>query len=206
MFSRRSSRGLKAPSPYQRVAAGGTDGWMLQSRLRQLFRRDLEPDEHAVLVSEVTAVLEGTQRKTVKGWVAATDRALHLRFLVGADLQRGMRVGYAEMKHVELSGGEDADVHITYFAPHQVTSKHWYQHLYLRDLTAPGFGSTLEELVGPRMPETPAKEDSAPSQPAAESNPTTKPAAASAARAASHVGRIARRRPGRHRRGATAAR
>jgi hypothetical protein len=205
MFSRRSSRGLKAPSPYQRIAAGGTDGWMLQSRMRQLFRRDLEPDEAAVVVSEVTAVLEGTQRRTVKGWVAATDRALHLRFLVGSDLQRGMRVGYHEMKHVELSGADDADVHVTYFAPHQVTSKIWYQHLYLRDLTAPGFGSTLEELVGPRMPETPAKQDSEVSQPTAESNPTTTPAPATTGRAASHVGRIARRRPGRHRRGAAAA-
>jgi hypothetical protein len=205
MFSRRSSRGLKAPSPYQRIAAGGTDGWMLQSRLRQLFRRDLEPDEPAVLVSEVTAVLEGTQRRTVKGWVAATDRAMHLRFLVGADLQRGMRVGYDEMKHVELSGPEDADVHITYFAPHQVTSRIWYQHLYLRDLTAPGFGSTLEELVGPRMPETPAKQDSASPQPTAEASPTATPATPSAARSGSYVGRIARRRPGRHRRGAAAA-
>jgi len=204
MFSRRSRRGLKAPTPYQRIAAGGTDGWMLQSRLRQLFRRDLEPDEAAVVVSEVTAVLEGTQRRTVKGWVAATDRALHLRFLVGADLQQGMRVGYDEMKHVELSGAEAADVHVTYFAPHQVTSKIWYQHLYLRDLTAPGFGTTLEELVGPRMPETPAKQEGAAAQPKAQEGPTTTPTP-SAARSGSYVGRIARRRAGRHRRGAVAA-
>lgn len=205
MFSRRSRKGLKAPSPYQRIAAGGTDGWMLQSRLRQLFRRDLEPDEAAVVVSEVTAVLEGTQRRTVKGWVAATDRALHLRFLVGADLQRGMRVGYDEMKHVELSGAEDAHVHVTYFAPHQVTSKVWYQHLTLRDLTAPGFGMTLEELVGPRMPETTEKQGSPAAQSPAETSPTTTPATPSVARSGSYVGRIARRRPGRHRRGAVAA-
>jgi hypothetical protein len=206
MFSRRSRRGLKAPSPYQRIAAGGTDGWMLQSRMRQLFRRDLEPDEAAVVVSEVTAVLKGTQRRTVKGWVAATDRALHLRFLVGADLQRGMRVGYDEMKHVELSGAEDADVHVTYFSPHQVTSKTWYQHLYLRDLTAPGFGTTLEELVGPRMPETPAKQATPSAQTTAEAGPSTTAAQPTAARSSSHVGRLARRRPGRHRRGAVAAR
>jgi hypothetical protein len=206
MFSRRSRRGLKSPSPYQRIVAGGTDAWMLQSRLRQLFRRDLEPDEAVVVVSEVTAVLEGTQRRTVRGWVAATDRALHLRFLVGSDLQRGMRIGYDEMKHVELSGAEDADVHVTYFAPHQVTSKIWYQHLHLRDLTAPGFGMTLEELVGPRMPETPAKQESAAAPPSSEASTTTTPATPSSARPASHVGRIARRRPGRHRRGAVAAR
>jgi hypothetical protein len=205
MFSRRSRRGLKAPSPYQRIAAGGTDGWMMQSRMRQLFRRDLEPDEAVVVVSEVTAVLKGTQRRTVKGWVAATDRALHLRFLVGADLQRGMRVGYDEMKHVELSGAEDADVHVTYFSPHQVTSKTWYQHLYLRDLTAPGFGTTLEELVGPRMPETPAKQAIPTVQTTAEAGPSTTSAQPTAARSASHMGRLARRRPGRHRRGAVAA-
>jgi hypothetical protein len=203
MFSRRSRSGLKAPSPYQRIAAGGTDGWMQQSRLKQLFRRHLEPGEVEVAVSEVTAVLEGAQRKTVKGWVAATDRALHLRFLVGADLQQGMRVRYDEMKHVALSGAEAADVHVTYFAPHQVTSKIWYQHLYLRDLTAPGFGTTLEDLVGPRMPDTPARQES-PAVPTAGTNPVTTPAK-TAARAASHIGRIARRRPGRHRRGAVAA-
>jgi hypothetical protein len=202
MFSRRSRSGLKAPSPYQRIAAGGTDGWMQQSRLKQLFRRHLEPGEVEVAVSEVTAVLEGAQRKTVKGWVAATDRALHLRFLVGADLQQGMRVRYDEMKHVALSGAEAADVHVTYFAPHQVTSKIWYQHLYLRDLTAPGFGTTLEDLVGPRMPDAPATQES-PAEPTAGTNPVTTPAKA-AARAASHIGRIARRRPGRHRRGAVA--
>jgi hypothetical protein len=203
MFSRRSRSGLKAPSPYQRIAAGGTDGWMLESRLKQLFRRHLEPGEVEVAVSEVTAVLEGAQRKTVKGWVAATDRALHLRFLVGADLQQGMRVRYDEMKHVAVSGAETADVHVTYFAPHQVTSKIWYQHLYLRDLTAPGFGATLEDLVGPRMPDTPARQES-PAEPTAGANPVTTPAK-TAARAASHIGRIARRRPGRHRRGAVAA-
>lgn len=203
MLSRRSRSGLKAPSPYQRIAAGGTDGWMLQSRLRQLFRRDLEPDEVAVAVSEVTAVLEGTQRRTVRGWVAATDRALHLRFLVGADLQQGMRVRYDEMKHVELSGAEAAEVHVTYFAPHQVTSKIWYQHLYLRDLTAPGFGTTLEDLVGPRMPDTPARQES-PAEPTAATKPVTTPAT-TAARVATHIGRIARRRPGRHRRGTVAA-
>ncbi|HWL98725.1 MAG TPA: hypothetical protein VNP20_15355 [Nocardioidaceae bacterium] len=203
MLSRRSRSGLKAPSPYQRIAAGGTDGWMLQSRLRQLFRRDLEPDEVAVAVSEVTAVLEGTQRRTVRGWVAATDRALHLRFLVGADLQQGIRVCYDEMKHVELSGAEAAEVHVTYFAPHQVTSKIWYQHLYLRDLTAPGFGTTLEDLVGPRMPDTPATQES-PAEPTAATKPVTTPAT-TAARVATHIGRIARRRPGRHRRGTVAA-
>jgi len=203
MFSRRSRSGLKAPTPYQRIAAGGTDGWMLQSRLSQLFRRDLEPDEVAVAVSEVTAVLEGTQRRTVRGWVAATDRALHLRFLVGADLQQGMRVRYDEMKHVGLIGAEAADVHVTYFAPHQVTSKIWYQHLYLRDLTAPGFGTTLEDLVGPRMPDTPARQES-PAEPTAGTNPVTTPAT-TAARVATHIGRIARRRPGRHRRGTVAA-
>jgi hypothetical protein len=173
--------------------------------MRQLFRRDLEPDEAAVMVSEVTAVLEGTQNRTVRGWVAATDRALHLRFLVGADLQRGMRVGYDEIKHVELCGREDANVHLTYFAPHQVTSTVWYQHLYLRDLTAPGFGATLEDLVGPRMPETAAEQDSAASQPTAASSPAVTPSQPTAARAASHIGRIARRRTGRHRRGAAAA-
>jgi len=203
MFSRRSRSGLKTPSPYQRIAAGGTDGWMQQSRLKQLFRRHLEPGEVEVAVSEVTAVLEGTQRKTVKGWVAATDRALHLRFLVGADLQQGMHVRYDEMKHVALSGAEAADVHVTYFAPDQVTSKIWYQHLYLRDLTVPGFGTTLEDLVGPRMPDTPARQES-PAEATAGTNPVTTPAK-TAARAASHIGRIARRRPGRHRRGTVAA-
>jgi hypothetical protein len=147
MVMRRMRSGLVARSPYQRIVGAGDEGWMRQSRLRQILARQLDDDEVASALAEVVVEPPDSPGRTHRGWVAVTDRALHLRYALTRDVHRTLRIGYGDVRQVQVGDPDGPDLRVTYFAPDRV-SHSWYQQLRLSEPSTPGLRATLQRLVG----------------------------------------------------------
>lgn len=146
MFRRRaSSRRVLAP-PYKRTATTDDDQWVHASMLRQLFQQDLEHDESKVAVCEVSMALPATGGKAVKGWAAATDRALHVRLALGPGVHQRLRLPYDQVQYVEASASGEASLQVTYFNPERAAHESWHLH-WERTVSTPDLGAALVHLV-----------------------------------------------------------
>jgi hypothetical protein len=121
--------------------------WIRQSRVRQLFSDDLEPDEVVHHTAEVT-VTSAKFDRPVRGWAIATDRALRISWGLATTVSQSQHVEYDRMRQIEIDDAEPCSVHLTYFDAARTTTA-WYQALRLH-ADAAELTTALPQLVARR--------------------------------------------------------
>jgi hypothetical protein len=132
--------------PYKRATAADNGGWVQESLHRQMFHEAFERDEAQVAECDARVRIRSADGKSLQARLVATDRALHARVTLGPGIHQTLRLHYDQVKYVEVSRPEGADVEVVSFNPDRATDEIWHVRIDQAHV-ASGFAATLVHLV-----------------------------------------------------------